>query len=51
VGEVIVKSYSMVKIPCAGPGDKRNIITWNKREGSTKRGRRIAGLFSISLPH
>jgi hypothetical protein len=23
-GEVIGKCYSVVKIPCAGPGDKRN---------------------------
>jgi hypothetical protein len=50
VEKVIDQCYSMVKIPCAGPGDKRNIIMWNTGQGNTKRGR-LAGLCSISVPH
>jgi hypothetical protein len=38
-GEVIDKCYSVVKIPYAGPREKRNIIMWHKRQGNTKRGR------------
>jgi hypothetical protein len=50
-GEVTDKCYSMVKIACVGPGHKRNIIMWNKRQGNTKRGSRLAGLCSISVPN
>jgi hypothetical protein len=41
----------MVKIPCAGPGHKRNIIMWSTGQGNTKCGRRLAGLRNISVPH
>ena len=34
-------SFSMVKLPRAETGDKRNIIMWNKRQRKTKRGRRL----------
>jgi len=33
--------FSMVKIPHAETGDKRNIIMWNQRQRKTKRGRKL----------
>ena len=39
--EVIAWRYSMVKLPHAGPVDKKNTGMWNEGQGKTKRQRRL----------